>query len=202
MVMDTIASDTVTGLGMGQETLSGFNPGVHTSWYVAWKRGQSATSTPPVAKPVVPPFIHPVSIPQYRVITQNFGENPQVYGRFKVDGVALKGHNGLDFGTPQGVPILAVNKGTVVEVAEDPTGYGRYVKMQHSWGQSLYAHLSSQLVSVGQVVKSGWYLGNSGDTGFSTGPHLHFGLRVNPFNRADGWGGYVDPLPYLPVWRD
>jgi len=197
VVVDGKPSEVVVGLGMGEETPSGFNAGVHTSWYVAWKLSKVTTGTPPTPKPVMPTLIHPVSVTQHQRITQYFGENPDFYKRFTVSGVPLKGHNGLDFGTPTGTPILSCAPGQVVEVAEDPLGYGKYVKLQHPWGQSLYAHLSEWAVSMNQEVGSGAYLGKSGNTGISSGPHLHFGLRVNPFNRADGWGGYTDPLPYL-----
>ncbi len=50
---------------------------------------------------------------------------------------------------------------------------------------------------MGQQVQAGQRLGLSGNSGNATGPHLHFGLRMAPFNRHDGWGGYSDPAPYL-----
>jgi len=51
----------------------------------------------------------------------------------------------------------------------------------------------------GQEVGAGELIGLSGNTGGSSGPHLHFGLRAVPFNRGDGWGGCVDPAPFLPI---
>jgi hypothetical protein len=51
---------------------------------------------------------------------------------------------------------------------------------------------------VGQAVAKGQYIGASGNTGGSSGPHLHFAIRINPYVRGDGWGGFSDPLPYLP----
>jgi hypothetical protein len=50
----------------------------------------------------------------------------------------------------------------------------------------------------GQAIARGQYLGASGNSGGSTGPHLHFAIRINPYQRTDGWGGFSDPLPYLP----
>lgn len=125
-------------------------------------------------------------------LTQNFGENPESYAKFN-----LLGHNGLDWGLPVNTPIVAVGDGEVVEVLEDPPGFGRYVKLKHAWGESLYAHLAQQLVRLGQRLGRGHLLGMSGNTGNSTGPHLHFGLRVAPYERSDGWQGYVDPYPYF-----
>lgn len=154
---------------------------------------------PPVMRPPteVPALAHPVQDPQYRKVTQVYGVNGDYYKRFKVDGVPLRGHNGIDFGTPQGTAICAVADGHVVEVAYDPTGYGLYIKIVHPWGESLYAHLSQQLCAVGDIALAGETIGLSGNTGNSSGPHLHFGLRVNPFNRKDGMGGYRDPAQYL-----
>jgi hypothetical protein len=69
--------------------------------------------------------------------------------------------------------------------------------LAHAWGESLYAHLSAHHLQVGEIVRRGQYIGNSGNTGNSTGPHLHFGIRIYPYNRRDGWGGFTDPEPYL-----
>lgn len=134
-------------------------------------------------------MIWPVANPH---ITQTFGSRPEAYARFN-----LLGHNGLDFGCPTGTPVVAVDGGAVVEAANDPAGYGRYIKLRHDWGESLYAHLAHQLVKVDEPVASGTTIGLSGNSGHSTGPHLHFGIRVPPYFRDDGWGGFSDPLPHL-----
>lgn len=131
-------------------------------------------------------------------ISQLWGENPDIYSKFTYDGVPLRGHNGIDFLTPLDTPILAVDNGVVAEtVLNDPTGFGRYIKVNHSWGEAMYAHLNSIQVAAGQQVIRGNVLGATGNTGFSSGPHLHFALRINPYSRTDGWGGYSDPLPYF-----
>lgn len=130
-------------------------------------------------------------------ISQLWGQNPQMYARFTYDGVPLLGHNGIDFLTPMRTPILASESGVVAAAAFEPGGFGHYVLLQHSWGQSIYAHLDSIAVGTGQAVHRGQRLGVSGDSGNSTGPHLHYAIRINPYQRTDGWGGFSDPLPYM-----
>jgi hypothetical protein len=131
-------------------------------------------------------------------IAQLWGENPQIYGTITYDNVPLLGHNGIDFLTPSGTPILAVDSGVVEQaVYNDPTGFGHFVKVRHGWGEALYAHLSRIDVQAGQQVVRGNVLGATGNTGFTFGPHLHFAIRINPYSRTDGWGGFSDPLPYL-----
>lgn len=131
-------------------------------------------------------------------ISQLWGENPDIYNKISYDNVPLRGHNGIDFMTPMDTPVLAVDNGVVAEtVMNDPTGFGRYVKVTHSWGEALYGHLNTISVAPGQQVARGAMLGGSGNTGFSFGPHLHFAIRINPYIRTDGWGGFSDPLPYF-----
>jgi len=131
-------------------------------------------------------------------IAQLWGENPQIYSSISYDGVPLRGHNGIDFLTPIGTNLLAMEEGVVAEtVLNDPNGFGNYVKLRHRWGESLYAHMDSLAVQPGQSVGRGTLIGRSGNTGFSSGPHLHFAIRIDPYRRTDGWGGYTDPLPYL-----
>jgi len=137
--------------------------------------------------------------PQFRLpfdgayrLTQGFGERPSVYKRLN-----LPGHNGIDWSMPVGVAILAIDAGEVVLVDDSPDGFGLHVKLEHSWGQSLYAHLSRIDVSQHEKVKSGQRLALSGNTGFSSGAHLHFGVRVNPYDPGDGWHGYTNPQRFL-----
>jgi hypothetical protein len=125
-------------------------------------------------------------------LTQAFGENPFLYRH-----LGLPGHNGLDWGMPEGEKVLAVDDGFVIRVDERPDGFGKHIKVQHEWGQTLYAHLSQFAVVLNQPVKQGDIIGLSGNTGFSTGPHLHFGMRVNPYKKNDGWYGYTNPQRYL-----
>ncbi len=132
-----------------------------------------------------------------RPISQLFGENPSIYGRYTYNRVALRGHNAVDFAMPVGVPLLAVDNGVVAQVGFDVGGYGHFVVTRHGWGEALYAHMNNVDISVGEAVDRGQTLGASGNTGASTGPHLHFAIRLPNADRADGWGGFRDPLPYL-----
>lgn len=98
----------------------------------------------------------------------------------------IHGHNGIDFHASEGTAVVAAAAGTVV-VSRDSGwngGYGQYIVIKHSNGtQTLYAHLSSNVVSEGQEVSQGQLVGLSGATGKSEGPHLHFEVRGgrNPF---------------------
>lgn len=99
-------------------------------------------------------------------------------------------HEGDDFATPVGTPLAAMSTGTVT-VAGQESGYGNKVEIEYWDGTvSYYAHMNSITVSVGQQVAPGDVVGSSGNTGHSTGPHLH--LEIHP----DG-GGAVDPAPWL-----
>ena len=98
-------------------------------------------------------------------------------------------HRGLDIGCPMGTPILAGEAGTVI-AAGYHYSMGNYVLIDHGGGVcTVYMHNSELLVSVGQVVARAQVISLAGSTGDSTGPHCHFGLRIN--------GTYIDPEPYL-----
>lgn len=101
-------------------------------------------------------------------------------------------HTGVDFAVPTGTSVRAVTSGTVVS-AGWAGSYGYQVVVRHHDGRfSQYAHLSAISVRGGQKVNSGQALGRSGNTGNSSGPHLHFEVRTGP-----GYGSDVDPLAYL-----
>ena len=133
-------------------------------------------------------------VPVNGPITQLFGENPDLYKKW-----GFPGHNGIDYGIPNGTPISAAAAGTVAAVSFENGGYGNYVKLSHTDGSktyfTYYAHLASAAVSAGQKVKAGTVVGFSNNTGASTGPHLHFGLKIDGQNPA--YKGYVDPIPYF-----
>jgi len=154
------------------------------------------------------------------IITQYFGntdfatKNPQVYNG--------KGHNGVDFGASIGTTIMAAADGFVVgEGNTDQTcpkaSYGKWILLQHPNGLStLYGHLSVFKVSTGDTVTAGQAIALSGNTGYTTGPHLHFTVYATPGvkissaqSKVKGCGvytmpfasysSYLNPLSYLPA---
>jgi murein DD-endopeptidase MepM/ murein hydrolase activator NlpD len=100
-------------------------------------------------------------------------------------------HAGLDMAAPFGTTVMAAADGVVVAVGHTRIGYGNYVVIAHGGGiMTLYGHLLETNVDVGNKVFRGQRVGLEGSTGWSTGAHVHFELRVND--------SVVDPLPYLP----
>ncbi len=99
-------------------------------------------------------------------------------------------HNGVDMASRIGTPIRAAASGRVVHIETQVGNYGRFVILRHPDGfQTLYAHMDSFSVRNGQYVDRGTIIGSMGNTGRSTGPHLHFSVIHN--------GTFVDPLRYL-----
>jgi len=145
------------------------------------------------------------------VITQYFGNtpfataNPQIYSG--------KGHTGVDFGTTIGTPVKAALTGTVVGLGNTDLyagcySFGKWIMIKHPDGLStLYAHLSVQSVSMGDNVSTGQIIAYSGNTGYSTGPHLHFGVYatqgvvIKAFEAGSHCQGavipFADPKAYL-----
>ncbi|EJT6171943.1 murein hydrolase activator EnvC family protein [Clostridium perfringens] len=125
-------------------------------------------------------FIRPVASSS---ITSSYG--PRVHpvtGQYKV-------HTGVDFAASTGTPFVAAKDG-VVTAAEYHPAYGNMVIIDHGGGFStLYAHASQLKVSVGQKVKQGQVVSLVGSTGYSTGPHAHFEIRIN--------GQHVNPMDYI-----
>ena len=117
-----------------------------------------------------------------------------------------KMHDGIDIRANQGEPILAAGDGTVVKVVSSNTGYGNHVIIEHEDGtQTLYAHMYSYGVKEGQTVSKGEQIGEVGNTGSSTGNHLHFEVRVdgkavNPQSVFDLTGeGIMTSTEYAPL---
>ncbi|WP_329434325.1 M23 family metallopeptidase [Streptomyces sp. NBC_01280] len=106
-------------------------------------------------------------------------------------------HSGQDFAVPIGTNVMAVHGGTVVKAggngAGDGPAYGNAIVIKHSDGTySQYAHLSRVDVHVGQTVSTGQHIALSGNTGNSSGPHLHFEIRTTP-----NYGSAVNPVNFL-----
>lgn len=102
------------------------------------------------------------------------------------------GHLAIDIAAGSGARVYAADSGVVVFAGPALGGYGNMTMIDHGNGyQSLYAHLSSVGVSCGQSVLQGQYIGSAGNTGFSTGPHLHFEIRY--------LGGFINPWFVLPA---
>ena len=123
-------------------------------------------------------------------ITQAFGPSNVVleppFGPYK------HFHTGIDLAAPLGTPVMAAADGLVVAVGHSSIGYGNYVVIAHGAGiATLYGHLLQTNANVGDRVGRGQLIGLEGSSGLSTGPHVHFELRVNDLA--------IDPMPYLPV---
>jgi murein DD-endopeptidase MepM/ murein hydrolase activator NlpD len=129
------------------------------------------------------PAIQPVSNKQLNRIASGFG-----YRIHPIYGIA-KMHSGLDFTAPQGTPIYATGDG-VVTTAGNSTGTGNHVIINHGYGyETEYMHMVRIKARAGQRVKRGEVIGWVGNTGASTGPHLHYEVHIN--------GNAVDPVYFF-----
>ncbi len=153
-------------------------------------------------------------------ITQYFG-NTQFAASGAYNG---KGHNGIDLAAPIGTPLKAALSGVVIGTGDTDVGrcysFGKWVMIKHSNGLStMYSHLSQIKAVPGQSVSTGQIIGYSGETGYATGPHLHFGVYVTSNTQiiklgeatqskstpcanvvmpvTQSLGGYLNPLNYL-----
>lgn len=144
-----------------------------------------SSSAPPPSSAALPAVL---DLPAPEHVTSAFG--PRIH---PIEG-APKYHTGVDLRAPEGSPILAAQSG-IVKSAGQRGGYGNAVEIDHGDGMStLYAHASELLVVPGEKVRQGQAIARSGDSGHTTGPHLHFEVRVN--DRP------VDPTRALNTYRD
>ena len=122
-------------------------------------------------------------VPGYTRISSKYGMRTHpITGVYKL-------HTGVDISAPTGANFIAANDGVVTKAGMN-SAYGNMVIIDHGGGIStLYAHGSEILVQVGQVVKRGDAVLKVGSTGYSTGPHAHFEVRID--------GGVTDPMPYI-----
>lgn len=142
-------------------------------------RSSFDSSLLPLKRPGV--LSYPVQNP---VVTQEYGETAFAQSAYK-----SKTHNGIDFNAPVGTAIYAAEDGVVMASDNNDVSslrwqkfqYGRYILIEHENNlATLYAHLSKSLVHKGDHVKRGDIIGYSGNTGYATGPHLHFGVYWAP----------------------
>lgn len=130
-------------------------------------------------------FCSPIGADWESRVTSEFGS--------RIDPISHrpKNHTGMDMAVPTGTPIRAALLGTVTVSKYNAGGYGYYVMIDHGSGlATLYGHCSRLLVQAGQTVEAGDIIALSGSTGRSTGPHLHFEVRVH--------GERTNPRKYLP----
>lgn len=124
----------------------------------------------------------------------------------------MDGHNGLDYGDNGDDNIFSPMNGYIKLKDDKDAGYGLHVRIRDSKKEVVLAHFSKVFVQDGQYVHVGDKIALMGNTGFSTGKHLHFGLRYLIPGDADRWSlsvkdydngyfGYVDPTPYLITWK-
>ncbi|MFH1863595.1 MAG: peptidoglycan DD-metalloendopeptidase family protein, partial [bacterium] len=168
-------------------------------------------SLPPVGSGVLKWPLDQIKITQYFGNTPFATANPQVYNGM--------GHNGVDFRASVGTPTKSSKEGIVIGTGDTDSqcrgvSYGKWVLIEHPNNLStLYAHLSLIKVSKGQQVNTGQIIGYSGDTGYTTGPHLHFGVFASQGVKVDqikskicgtmlvlpvaSRSSYLNPLSYL-----
>ena len=130
-------------------------------------------------------FCSPIGENWRKVVTSEFGYRSDPFTGER------RGHSGMDLAVPTGTSIRAALPGTVTVSTYNQGGYGYYVMIDHGGGlATLYGHCSQLLARVGQTVETGDVIALSGSTGRSTGPHLHFEVRLN--------GQRTNPRSYLP----
>lgn len=145
-------------------------------------------------------------------VNQYFGGNAGTYKQFGLDG-----HNGLDLDAIHGQPVYAAHDGICYPEIDSSGGNGVVLRTEEEYEyggrtvhfKSIYWHLENAyaVVKLGQRVKAGDLIGYADSTGFSTGDHLHFGLKPQEWNESDwtwynvaqtnGFLGAVDPLPFM-----
>ncbi len=126
------------------------------------------------------------------------GQMYEAYARF-----GMQGHNGLDFrvkfvDSPLGRREVSASQRGKAIVGFDAKGYGHFVRILHPDGsETVYGHLTRALIRNGDVVDAQQVIGLTGNSGFSTGAHLHWGYRPPSARYDNGFKGYVDPMTVL-----
>ncbi|KKU90282.1 MAG: Peptidase M23 family protein [Microgenomates group bacterium GW2011_GWA1_48_10] len=132
-------------------------------------------------------------------LTFSFGQqsdNEEIKKKFQEWGIV--GHNGLDFGLTAGNEVFACDSGKVIQ-SGDNGDFGISITIQHSWGQSIYAHLQETKVKDGEDIGVNKVIGLSGSSGAAFGEHLHFAIKPNNPDESNGYLGFIDPSRYLSL---
>jgi len=130
-------------------------------------------------------------VPVKSKISQTFGKRPEFYKP-----LGYKAHPGVDFAVVIGTIVKSVWWGEVFKVGYDEKGYGLYIIVKYGNYLVIYAHLSAITVIRGCYVTKGQAIAKTGNTGNSSGPHIHFGIRDMCLS-DNGYQGYIDPMPFL-----
>lgn len=150
-------------------------------WGLAVRAGDMASCVPSI------PPIYPD--PKTYRYTSPFGNRADPIGGYRAR------HTGIDLATDKGNPVYATGDGVVEDVVSERGGYGRYVIINHGFGyKTRYAHLNEIVVTEGQQVRRGDHIAYSGNSGKSTGAHLHYEVIYK--------GNYVNPLNYMDLHID
>lgn len=144
-------------------------------------------------------------------ISQAFGVNKDYYKQFTLYGIPLEGHEGVDFVTPIGIPVLAPFNGKIIRVGLQ-SDYKNYGLVNCIWDPVQQfaiwlAHLNTVSTQLNQSVSKGQIIGTTGNSGNTTGPHLHAGgvftdKYGNRLNIRNGYGGFVNIMdPSIIQWN-
>lgn len=140
-------------------------------------------------------------LPGTPLITQGFGQNPDMYSAF-----GYQGHNGIDFGVPEGTVIYAPHDGVAKITNDGANNYGLWICIDDAKRRSILAHLSEVMVTDGQTVYQGDPVAKSGKTGKCFGPHLHWTYKIMKSgavqNKDNGYDGAVDVTEFTRLWLD
>ncbi|MEV0963931.1 M23 family metallopeptidase [Streptomyces sp. NPDC049910] len=173
----------VMAAGLGAAMVVGAGAGVASADTV--QSAPAAAEAKPAANAKAGTWVKPVS---GYTLTASFNQGGAMWSHK---------HSGQDFAVPVGTPVKAVSSGVVVKAGPngggDGSAYGNAVVIKHANGKySQYAHLSKINVDVGQTVNTGKLIALSGNTGNSSGPHLHFEIRTTP-----NYGSALNPANFL-----
>ena len=178
---EAVAATQIAGAVTAQTTPSGDRE--FSELFASWK-SIDATGGVVASAPQIAAVSVPAGMPlQDAMLTSDYGmrTHPVLGGR--------RNHKGVDLAQPSGTPVYATADG-IVSMAERYSSYGNYIQIEHGGElQTRYAHLSGYAVAAGEQVRKGQLIGYVGSTGRSTGPHLHYEVRVA--------GEAVDPRPYM-----